>query len=115
MKLRSLMDLINIFFKISSYKEEEIKANIIITTEKISAVSNVINANNRTFSFYVKPTKHIKMMKPNLLAMITAHDYEANDAISVPTKLIRIANGEHFIYTIKTNGKKKIWCNGKSM
>jgi Trk K+ transport system NAD-binding subunit len=22
--------------------------------------------------------------------------------------LIRIANGEHFIYTIKTNGKKKI-------
>lgn len=80
----------------------------LITTEKISAVSNVINANNRTFSFYVKPTKHIKMMKPNLLAMITAHDYEANDAISVPTKLIRIANGEHFIYTIKTNGKKKI-------
>jgi membrane fusion protein (multidrug efflux system) len=47
-------------------------------------------------------------MKPNLLAMITAHDYEANNAISVPTKLIRIANGEHFIYTIKTNGKKKI-------
>jgi RND family efflux transporter MFP subunit len=77
------------------------------TTEKVSAVSNVINANNRTFSFYVKPTKYIKMMKPNLLAMITAHDYEANDAISVPTKLVRIANGQHFIYTIKTNGNKK--------
>jgi CxxC motif-containing protein len=39
--------------------------------------------------------------------MITAHDYEANDAISVPTKLVRIANGQHFIYTIKTNGNKK--------
>jgi len=77
------------------------------TTEKVSAVSNVINANNRTFSFYVKPTRYIKMMKPNLLAMITAHDYEANDAISVPTKLVRIANGQHFIYTIKTNGNKK--------
>ncbi|MDG1719989.1 MAG: efflux RND transporter periplasmic adaptor subunit [Bacteroidia bacterium] len=78
------------------------------TTEKVSAISNVINLNNRTFSFYVKPTKYIKMMKPNLLAMITAHDYEANDAISVPTKLIRVANGQHFIYTIKTNGNKRI-------
>jgi membrane fusion protein, multidrug efflux system len=78
------------------------------TTEKVSAISNVINPNNRTFSFYVKPTKYIKMMKPNLLAMITAHDYEANDAISVPTKLIRVANGQHFIYTIKTNGNKRI-------
>ena len=78
------------------------------TTEKVSAISNVINQNNRTFSFYVKPTKYIKMMKPNLLAMITAHDYEANDAISVPTKLIRVANGQHFIYTIKTNGNKRI-------
>ena len=78
------------------------------TTEKVSAISNVINPNNRTFSFYVKPTKYIKMMKPNLLAMITAHDYEANDAISVPTKLIRVANEQHFIYTIKTNGNKRI-------
>ena len=78
------------------------------TTEKVSAISNVINPNNRTFSLYVKPTKYIKMMKPNLLAMITAHDYEANDAISVPTKLIRVANGQHFIYTIKTNGNKRI-------
>jgi len=78
------------------------------TTEKVSAISNVINPNNRTFSFYVKPTKYIKMMKPNLLAMITAHDYEANDAISVPTKLIRVANNQHFIYTIKTNGNKRI-------
>jgi membrane fusion protein, multidrug efflux system len=78
------------------------------TTEKVSAISNVINPNNRTFSFYVKPTKYIKMMKPNLLAMITAHDYEAIDAISVPTKLIRVANGQHFIYTIKTNGNKRI-------
>ena len=78
------------------------------TTEKVSAISNVINPNNRTFSFYVKQTKYIKMMKPNLLAMITAHDYEANDAISVPTKLIRVANNQHFIYTIKTNGNKRI-------
>jgi RND family efflux transporter MFP subunit len=78
------------------------------TTEKVSAVSNVINPNNRTFSFYVKPTKNIKQMKPNLLAMITAHDYVAKDAISVPTKLIRVANGQHFIYTIKTNGEKQV-------
>ncbi len=74
--------------------------------EKISAVSNIINSNNRTFSFYIKPTQHIELMKPNLLAMITAYDYVDDEAISVPTKLVRIANEEYFIYTIKKEGDR---------
>ena len=47
-------------------------------------------------------------MKPNLLAMITAYDFEQKEAITIPTKLVRIANNQHFVYTIKANGTKKI-------
>jgi len=80
----------------------------LVTSEKIGAVSNVVNPNNRTFSFYIKPTAHIDVMKPNLLAMITAYDFEQKEAITIPTKLVRIANNQHFVYTIKANGTKKI-------
>jgi len=76
-------------------------------TEKISAVSNVIDASNRTFVVYVKPSKNLDKLKPNLLSMITAYDYEDKDAISIPTKLVRTDGERHFVYTIMTNGEKR--------
>lgn len=74
--------------------------------EKVSAVGDVIDVNNRTFSIYVTP-KNTKMLKPNMLAMITAYDFEDSDAISVPTKLVRNDGTQDYILTIKTNGEKK--------
>lgn len=78
----------------------------IITEEQVSAVGNVIDVNNRTFSVYVSP-KNTKMLKPNMLAIITAYDFEDTDAISVPTKLVRNDGTQDYILTVKTNGKKK--------
>jgi len=40
--------------------------------------------------------------------MITAYDYVDNEAISVPTKLVRNDGTKDYILTIKTNGEKKI-------
>jgi membrane fusion protein (multidrug efflux system) len=76
-------------------------------TEKISSVSNVIDVNNRTFVVYVKPSKNLSKLRPNLLSMITAYDFEDSDAISVPTKLVRTDGEKYFVYTIATNGNKK--------
>lgn len=76
-------------------------------TEKISSVSNVIDVNNRTFVVYVKPSKNLSKLRPNLLSMITAYDFEDSDAISVPTKLVRTDGEKYFVYTIATNGSKK--------
>ncbi|MDB9881689.1 hypothetical protein OAD66_00930, partial [Bacteroidia bacterium] len=66
-----------------------------------------IDASNRTFVVYVKPSKNLDKLKPNLLSMITAYDYEDKDAISIPTKLVRTDGERHFVYTIMTNGEKR--------
>ena len=77
------------------------------TEETVSAVGSVIDVNNRTYSVYVTPRKKTKDLKPNMLAMITAYDFEDNDAISVPTKLVRNDGTKDYILTVKTNGEKK--------
>jgi hypothetical protein len=76
--------------------------------EKVSAVSNVIDVNNRTFVTYVKPHSNLNKLKPNLLALITAYDYVQEDAISIPTKLVRNDGENDFVFVIKTKGEKKI-------
>ena len=77
-------------------------------TEKVSSVSNVIDVNNRTFVVYVQPSKNLDKLKPNLLALITAYDYEDKEAISIPTKLVRTDGEKSFVFVVKTQGQKKI-------
>jgi|TARA_B110000902_G_scaffold28631_1_gene30996 RND family efflux transporter MFP subunit len=79
----------------------------ITTMEIVSAVGNVIDLNNRTYSVYVTPRNSTKDLKPNMLAIITAYDFEDNDAISVPTKLVRNDGNNDYILTVKMNGEKK--------
>lgn len=77
-------------------------------TEKVSAVSNVIDPNNRTFVVYVKPSKNLEKLKPNLLSLITAYDYVDKEAISIPTKLIRTDGDKYFVFVVKSQGQKQI-------
>jgi len=77
-------------------------------TETVSAVSNVIDVNNRTFVVYVKPSKNLDKLKPNLLTLITAYDYVDKEAISIPTKLVRTDGEKAFVFVVKTQGQKKI-------
>jgi RND family efflux transporter MFP subunit len=58
-------------------------------TEKVFAVGDVINPENRTFRITIKPSSKNLSLKPNLLAIITAYDYVQDNVISVPTKLVR--------------------------
>ena len=78
------------------------------TKEKVVAISNVIDVNNRTFVIYVKPTQNLGQLKPNLLAMITAYDFVDEDAISVPTKLVRRFGENSFVFVVQEKGEKKI-------
>jgi membrane fusion protein (multidrug efflux system) len=75
--------------------------------DKVAAVGNVIDADNRTFVVYIKPSKNLDQLKPNLLSLVTAYDYVDEEAISIPTKLVRYYDNQHFIYTIKSHGDKK--------
>lgn len=76
--------------------------------EKVTAVSNVIDVNNRTFVVYVQPKNNQSSLKPNLLALITAYDYQVEDAIAIPTKVIRNDGNKDFVFVIETQGEKNI-------
>lgn len=76
--------------------------------ETVTAVGNVIDVNNRTYSIYVTPKKYKSELKPNMLAIITAYDFVQNEAISVPTKLVRNDGSQEYILALKENGSKRI-------
>lgn len=57
--------------------------------EKISRVGNVINQQNRTFTVEVSISNNNERLKPNLLATIKINDYNAENALIVPSLVIR--------------------------
>lgn len=57
--------------------------------EKVARIGNVVNKQNRTFRMEVIIDNKDGRLKPNLLANIKINDYNTNDAIIVPSYLIR--------------------------
>lgn len=57
--------------------------------ETVYAVSQVINADNRTFQVFIKPTKSKLTLSPNLLAIVSATDYAADSVLVVPTQIVK--------------------------
>lgn len=75
--------------------------------ERIQAVGSYINPNNRTFSIYISPSPKIsKELKPNMLALITAYDFAKENALSVPTRLIRNDENGTYILVASPSGKR---------
>ena len=72
-------------------------------TSTISAVGQVIDENNRTFSIEVKLPTREDMLRPNLLAVVKIKDFEQQEAIVVPTNLILNDNQGDFVYVVQEN------------
>ena len=64
----------------------------------ISAIGEVINENNRTFSIEVKLPNNTKLLRPNLLAVLRIEDFHQPDAVVVPTNLILSDNQGDYVY-----------------
>jgi membrane fusion protein, multidrug efflux system len=75
---------------------------------KVSAVGQIINPANRTFSVVVNITKGGQMLKPNLLAMVTIYDYVNPNAITVPSNIILSTGTESYVYVLETKGKTSV-------
>ena len=70
---------------------------------KVRQAGNFINAANRTFKIEVSIPNKDKSIKPNLTAKLKINDYSNPNAILIPQSIIsENANGEQFIYVIKT-------------
>jgi RND family efflux transporter MFP subunit len=76
--------------------------------EKITAVGNVIDINNRTFSVYVSANALKNQLKPNMLAIVSATDFVEEKVISIPTKLLLNDGTKDYVYALKKQGNKYI-------
>jgi len=91
----------------------------IILEEKVSRVGNVLNKQNRTFMVEVEINNLDGRLKPNLLATIKINDYNAEDAIIVPSLVIREDVIGSYLYVAEQNehnwiSKKKYVETGRS-
>ena len=64
----------------------------------ISAVGEVINENNRTFTIEVKLPNDTRRFRPNQLAVLRIEDFHQPDAVVVPTNLILSDNQGDYVY-----------------
>jgi RND family efflux transporter MFP subunit len=64
----------------------------------VSAVSQVIDPDNRTFQVEIRIPKNTKDIKPNMLTVLNINDYSNPEALSVPEKIIQKNGGEQFLY-----------------
>lgn len=73
---------------------------------KISAVGQVINTNNRTFTIHVNLASKDERLKPNLLAIVQATDFQSNEAITVASNLVQTVGYEKFVLiAVEKEGK----------
>ena len=83
------------------------------TKAPIFAVGNFIDPNNRTFRIRVDLSNKKGLIKPNLLAVMKIKDYEAKDALVIPSILIKEDFRGNYTYIAEKEGKihraKKIY------
>jgi len=76
--------------------------------QKLHAVSQVIDPNNRTFKIEVRVPREITNLKPNMLALVTINDYTNSQALVVPRNIIQKTGENNFLFVAEPeNGKMK--------
>jgi len=75
----------------------------IVMHEKVTRIGNVINKQNRTFTVEVEISNKDGRLKPNLLANIKINDYNADDALIVPSLVIREDVVGSYLYVAESN------------
>ena len=73
----------------------------------VKAIGLVINPNNRTFELEVGIPDGLQV-KPNMITVLTLADYNNEDAMVVPTKIIQSDRLGKFIFAIEQNGSETV-------
>jgi RND family efflux transporter MFP subunit len=72
---------------------------------KVISVGNVINEASRTFSIEVQLPASDDMMKVNLVTIVEITDYQAPEAVVIPSRIIQEDLEGNFVYTIGADSK----------
>ncbi|MEN8250163.1 MAG: efflux RND transporter periplasmic adaptor subunit [Bacteroidota bacterium] len=78
-----------------------------IINSSIRTIGQVINLNNRTFELEVSIPDNIQV-KPNMIAVLTLADYQNQDAISVPTRIIQTDRMGKYVYKVQEEEGKTV-------
>jgi membrane fusion protein, multidrug efflux system len=70
---------------------------------KVSAVSQVIDPDNRTFMLEINIPGTEKNIRPNMIAVMVINDYVSENAIVVPQNTIQKTGSEDFIFVAEKN------------
>jgi RND family efflux transporter MFP subunit len=72
---------------------------------KVSSIGNVINAASRTFTIEVNLPMSNEIMKVNLVTIIEITDYQASEAVVIPSRIIQEDLQGNYVYTISADNK----------
>lgn len=91
----------------------------IVLHEKVSRVGNIVNEQNRTFEVEIEVSNADGRLKPNLLATVKINDYNSENALVVPSLVIREDVKGPYLYIAQQVGdrwvsKKKYVSTGHS-
>lgn len=81
----------------------------------IKAVSQTLNPGNRTFKIEVDLPNKDKTLKPYLLATLKLKEYESDNQLVIPTRLIQEGKQGNFVFTYNNGTVERNWIKtGKS-
>ena len=77
--------------------------------EKVTFVGQTINSANRTFKVQINLPNKDGAIKPNLVGTVKINDFQAENAVTIPTNLIQIGtDGSKFVYIVKEEAGKQV-------
>ena len=84
-------------------------------TSKIRAVSQVIDPENRTFPIEIEVPDEHKIIKPNMLTVLTINDYTNENALIVPMRILQNTGTDQFLFTAIKSEKQDIYIAKKQI
>ncbi len=77
-------------------------------TAPIYRTSNIINPANRTFGLEIKIDNTQQELKPNMLAHLKVNDLHIENALQVPSIIIKNDFDQSFVYVVENRGKHNV-------
>jgi len=92
--------------KVNDVVEVKFPSSEEVFSHRITAISQVIDPNNRTFNLEIRMPKAMEQVKPNMMAILTINDYTNTEAITVPLNVVQKDAEARFLFVAERKGNK---------
>ncbi len=81
----------------------------LIIEAPVSRTGNIIHPQNRTFNVQVVLKNNDELLKPNMMTSLKINDYRADNALVVPSSIIKNDITGKFLFIVQNNEAKKVY------